>query len=113
PIIKRAVSVSISVVLIKNTTHSTFSAISREIRIFTTYEWFKTEPRCLNFSNGSIFVTLVSYLLKLHSFVQYFSVFGKSIFLHFPSILNKFTKFIPCESTLKCRIHGQFYSISP
>ncbi|KRX45109.1 hypothetical protein T06_691, partial [Trichinella sp. T6] len=32
----------------------------------------------------------VRYSMKLYSFVQYFFVLGKSIFLHFPSIWNQF-----------------------
>ncbi|KRY32949.1 hypothetical protein T01_5024, partial [Trichinella spiralis] len=44
----------------------------------------------LPLNNGSIFVTLVRYSSKLHTFVHYFFVLGKSIFLHFPSIWNKF-----------------------
>ncbi|KRX33761.1 hypothetical protein T05_4264, partial [Trichinella murrelli] len=36
----------------------------------------------------------VMYSMKLHSFVQYFFVLGKLIFLHFPSIWNKFINIV-------------------
>ncbi|KRX43291.1 hypothetical protein T05_275, partial [Trichinella murrelli] len=32
--------------------------------------------------------------LKFRTFVQYFFVLGKSIFLHFPSIWNKFIEIV-------------------
>ncbi|KRZ92045.1 hypothetical protein T08_9776 [Trichinella sp. T8] len=36
----------------------------------------------------------VRYSMKLHSFVQYFFVLCKLIFLHFPSIWNKFINIV-------------------
>ncbi|KRZ81546.1 hypothetical protein T08_730, partial [Trichinella sp. T8] len=36
----------------------------------------------------------VMYSMKLHSFVQYFFVLCKLIFLHFPSIWNKFINIV-------------------
>ncbi|KRX55074.1 hypothetical protein T09_5951 [Trichinella sp. T9] len=43
---------------------------------------------------GDVFCITVRYSLKLQSAVQYFFVLGKSIFLHFPSIWNKFIEIV-------------------
>ncbi|KRY03757.1 hypothetical protein T12_4838, partial [Trichinella patagoniensis] len=42
----------------------------------------------------NVFCIIVRYSLKLRSFVQYFFVLGKLIFLHFPSIWNKFIEIV-------------------
>ncbi|KRX27026.1 hypothetical protein T07_5353 [Trichinella nelsoni] len=42
----------------------------------------------------NVFCIIVRYSLKLRSLVQYFFVLGKSIFLHFPSIWNKFIEIV-------------------
>ncbi|KRY25102.1 hypothetical protein T03_4246, partial [Trichinella britovi] len=44
--------------------------------------------------DGNVFCIIVRYSLKLQSAVQYFFVLGKSIFLHFPSIWNKFIEIV-------------------
>ncbi|KRX16265.1 hypothetical protein T07_13680 [Trichinella nelsoni] len=42
--------------------------------------------------DGKVFDIIMRYSLKMPSFVQYFVVLGKSIFLHFRSISNKLKK---------------------
>ncbi|KRY20693.1 hypothetical protein T12_5554 [Trichinella patagoniensis] len=44
--------------------------------------------------DGNVFCIIVRYLLKLRRVVQYFFILGKSIFLHFPSIWNKFIEIV-------------------
>ncbi|KRY41103.1 hypothetical protein T01_6662 [Trichinella spiralis] len=44
--------------------------------------------------DGNVLCIIVRYSLKLPSLVQYFFVLGKSIFLHFPSIWNKFIEIV-------------------
>ncbi|KRY32909.1 hypothetical protein T01_10562 [Trichinella spiralis] len=68
-----------------------FWKVLRHINAYVSNKWpLKFACAYLNTHNGSIFVTLVRYSSKLHTFVHYFFVLGKSIFLHFPSIWNKF-----------------------
>ncbi|KRY26114.1 hypothetical protein T03_13271, partial [Trichinella britovi] len=43
---------------------------------------------------GKFFNIIMRYSFKLTSFVQYFVVLGKSIFLHFRSISNKLKKVV-------------------
>ncbi|KRZ62530.1 hypothetical protein T02_1970, partial [Trichinella nativa] len=109
-------------------------AISRQIRVCTTVRpvaW-QTNPNFLNkwhlkfacaylntqesspsgtplirIQDGNVFCIFVRYSLKLRSLVQYFFVFGKSIFLHFPSIWNQFIEIVPgrVEMPIKSSIH--------
>ncbi|KRY41196.1 hypothetical protein T01_5737 [Trichinella spiralis] len=62
-----------------------------------------TAPGWLNFGIGNVLCIIVRYSLKLPSLVQYFFVLGKSIFLHFPSIWNKFIEIVSgrLEMTIK------------
>ncbi|KRX42795.1 hypothetical protein T09_6277, partial [Trichinella sp. T9] len=48
----------------------------------------------LNFDIGNVFCIIVRSELKLKNLVQYFFVLRKSIFLHFPSIWNKFIEIV-------------------
>ncbi|KRX84363.1 hypothetical protein T06_1158, partial [Trichinella sp. T6] len=59
-----------------------------------------TDPGWWNFDIGNVFCIIVRYSLKLRSLVQYFFVFGKSIFLHFPSIWNQFIEIVPGRVSL-------------
>ncbi|KRX20182.1 hypothetical protein T07_11221 [Trichinella nelsoni] len=53
-----------------------------------------TAPGWLNFDIGNVFCIIMRYSMKLRSLMQYFFVLGKSIFLHFPSIWNKFIEIV-------------------
>ncbi|KRX25273.1 hypothetical protein T07_41 [Trichinella nelsoni] len=113
-IIKRARFASVSDDPTKIASLYNFFAISRQVRVCTTCDQFhgKLTRTCwpLKFAcaylntqesspsgtplkwlqDGNVFCIIVRYSLKLRSFVQYFFVLGKSIFLHFPSNWNKF-----------------------
>ncbi|KRZ91163.1 hypothetical protein T08_14815 [Trichinella sp. T8] len=58
------------------------------------------------FQDGNVFCIIVRSELKLKNLVQYFFVLRKSIFLHFPSIWNKFIEIVsarfemPIESSI-------------
>ncbi|KRX74327.1 hypothetical protein T06_6800 [Trichinella sp. T6] len=56
---------------------------------------FHGNPNLLNKRHlKNVFRITVRYSLKLRSVVQYFFVLGKSIFLHFLSIWNKFIEIV-------------------
>ncbi|KRZ48372.1 hypothetical protein T02_14314, partial [Trichinella nativa] len=106
--------------LLKSHHHSTLCAISRQIRVHTTfwkvlrhinaYLWNKwplkfpyanlnTKKSCttgtpLIRNQGNIFTIIMRYSFTLRSVVQYFVVLGNSIFLHFRTILNKLKKVV-------------------
>ncbi|KRY31318.1 hypothetical protein T01_15477 [Trichinella spiralis] len=105
--------------LLKSHHPASFIAISRQIRFYKTF-W--KVPRQTNaylpcaylntqgsgpFENplkridgGKFFTIIMRYSFTLHTFVQYFVVLGKSIFLHFRSISNKLKKVVSIRAKM-------------
>ncbi|KRX61908.1 hypothetical protein T09_4606, partial [Trichinella sp. T9] len=68
-----------------------YCKLSRKQPIWNSLE---TALGWLNFDIGNVFCIIVRSELKLKNLVQYFFVLRKSIFLHFPSIWNKFIEIV-------------------
>ncbi|KRY16678.1 hypothetical protein T12_2499 [Trichinella patagoniensis] len=51
--------------------------------------------------DGNVFYIILRYSMNLRSLVQYIFILGKSIFLHFPSIWNKFIEIVSARFGFK------------
>ncbi|KRY53548.1 hypothetical protein T03_7804 [Trichinella britovi] len=60
----------------------------------------ETDRQWLNFGIGKLYDIIKRYSFKLPTFVQYFVVLSKSIFLHFQSISNKLKKVVSIRQYL-------------